>query len=470
MRRPPGISCCRNALTEPLTDTELRSVARGVVDPRDVVTHKRVLNIALPIVLSNATIPILGAVDTGVVGQMGLAAPIGAVGLGAIILTALYWIFGFLRMGTVGLTAQAAGENDAAEVAALLSRALMIGFGAGAAIIALQALLFWAAFAVSPASAEVEGLARQYMAIRVWSAPAAIALYGITGWLIAQERTRAVLVIQVWMNGLNIVLDLWFVLGLDWGVQGVGFATFLAEWTGAALGLWFCRAAFSGTAWRDRVQVFDRARWVHMIVVNTDILIRSLLLEAMFVSFLFIGAGFGDVRLAANQVLLQFLMITAYALDGFAFAAEALVGRAFGARQRAILRRAALLTSGWGLLSCAVMTVAFALTGGWIIDLMAKAPDVQTEARVYLPYMIAAPLAGCAAWMLDGIFIGATRSRDMRNMMLVSFAVYVACAVALVPSLGNHGLWLSLLISFVARGVTLGARYPALERAVTRRS
>jgi len=453
-------------VTEPLADAELRAVARGTADPRDVVTHKRVLNIALPIVLSNATVPILGAVDTGVVGQMGLAAPIGAVGIGAIILTTLYWIFGFLRMGTVGLTAQAAGEDNEAEVAALLSRALLIGFGAGVVIIMLQALLFWAAFALSPASDEVETLARRYMVIRVWSAPAAIALYGITGWLIAQERTRAVLVIQVWMNGLNIVLDLWFVLSLDWGVQGVGFATFLAEWTGAALGLWFCREAFAGAAWRDRVQVFDRARWVHMMLLNTDILLRSLLLEAMFVSFLFMGAGLGDVRLAANQVLLQFLMITAYALDGFAFAAEALVGRAVGARQRGILRRSAMLTSGWGLLSCALMTMAFALAGGWIIDLMAKAPGVQTEAREYLPYMIAAPLAGWAAWMLDGIFIGATRSRDMRNMMALSFAIYVACAAVLVPWLGNHGLWLSLLISFVARGVTLGVRYPALERAV----
>ncbi len=453
-------------MTEPLADAELRAVARGTVDPKEIVTHKRVLNIALPIVLSNATIPILGAVDTGVVGQIGLAAPIGAVGIGAIILSSLYWIFGFLRMGTVGLTAQAAGEDNDAEVAALLSRALMIGFGAGAAIIVLQALLFWAAFVVSPASDEVEDLARQYMAIRVWSAPAAIALYGMTGWLIAQERTRAVLVIQVWMNGLNIVLNLWFVLSLDWGVQGVGIATFLAEWSGAALGLWFCREAFAGTAWRDRIQVFDRARWIHMMVVNTDILIRSLLLQAIFVSFLFMGAGLGDVRLAANQVLLQFLMITAYALDGFAYAAEALVGRAFGARQRGILRRSALLTSGWGLLSCAGMAVAFALAGGCIIDVMAKAPGVRAEARVYLPYMIAAPLVGCAAWMLDGIFIGATRSRDMRNMMAVSFAVYVACALVLVPWLGNHGLWLSLLISFVARGLSLGARYPALERAV----
>ena len=431
-----------------------------------MVTHRRVLNIAIPIVISNATVPILGAVDTGVVGQLGLAAPIGAVGIGAIILSALYWVFGFLRMGTVGLTAQAAGNEDQAEVAALLTRGLLIGGLAGLGMVLLQIPLFWASFQVSPASAEVEGLAQAYMRIRVWSAPAAIALYAITGWLIALERTRAVLVIQVWMNGLNILLDLWFVLGLGWGVEGVAFATFLAEWTGAALGLWFCRAAFRVPAWRDWAQVFDGPRWINMMKVNGDILIRSLLLQAIFVSFLFLGSGLGDVKLAANQVLLQFLMITAYALDGFAFAAEALVGRAMGAKQRDILRRGALLTSGWGLLSCALMTVGFALGGGAIIDLMTTAPMVREEARVFLPYMIAAPLLGCASWMLDGIFIGATRSRDMRNMMALSFLVYCASAALLVPSLGNHGLWISLLVSFVARGITLGLRYPALERAV----
>ena len=453
-------------MTETIPKDEIKAFARGKVAARDVVTHRRVLNIAIPIVVSNATVPILGAVDTGVVGQLGLAAPIGAVGIGAIILSALYWVFGFLRMGTVGLTAQAAGNQDDAEVAALLTRGLLIGSLAGMALILLQLPLFWASFQVSPASSDVEGPARAYMRIRIWSAPAAISIYAITGWLIAQERTRAVLVIQLWMNGMNILLDLWFVLGLDWGVEGVAFATFLAEWTGAALGLWLCRAAFAGPAWRDWVQVFDGPRWINMARVNSDILIRSLLLQAIFVSFLFLGSGLGDVTLAANQVLLQFLMITAFALDGFAFAAEALVGRAMGARQRDIVRRSAVLTSGWGFVICVLMAVVFAWGGGAIIDLMTTAVSVRAEARVFLPYMTAAPLLGCASWMLDGVFIGATRSRDMRNMMAVSFAIYAASVIILLPWLGNHGLWISLLISFVARGVSLGLRYPALERSV----
>ncbi|KEJ88080.1 MATE family efflux transporter [Sulfitobacter donghicola] len=430
------------------------------------LSHRRVLNIAVPVVLSNATVPILGAVDTGVVGQMGLAAPIGAVGIGAIILSAFYWVFGFLRMGTVGLTAQADGQGDHAEVAALLTRALMIGLGAGVVIILLQSALFWAAFQVSPASDEVETLARQYMTVRVWSAPAAIGLYGVTGWLIAQERTRAVLVLQLWMNGLNIALDIWFVIGLGWGVQGVAFATFLAEWSGLFLGLWFCRHVFANAAWRVWSQVFDAARWKRMMLLNTDILIRSLLLEAIFVSFMFMGAGQGDVTLAANQVLLQFLMIASYALDGFAFSAEALVGKAVGAKAPKLLRRAAVLTTGWGMASAVLIGFGFAILGGWIVDLMTTAPEVRTLARVYLPYLVFLPVIGCGAFMLDGVFVGATRSKDMRNMMLLSFGVYVICVSVLVPMLGNHGLWLSMLISFVARTATLGARYPALERSV----
>ncbi|MCB1334614.1 MAG: MATE family efflux transporter [Roseivivax sp.] len=429
------------------------------------VTHGRVLKIALPIVLSNATVPILGAVDTGVVGQLGQAAPIGAVGIGAIILSAVYWIFGFLRMGTAGFTAQATGQKNRAEVAALLTRALMIGLAAGAVMIVAQAPIFAAAFRISPASAEVEGLARQYMAIRVWSAPAAIALYGITGWLIGQERTRAVLVLQLWMNGLNIALDLWFVLGLGWGVPGVAAATLIAEWTGLGVGLWLCRAAFRVPDWRDWARVFDRAKLIRMARVNTDILIRSLMLQAMFISFMFLGARFGDVTLAANQVLLQFLEITAYAMDGFAFAAEAIVGNAFGAGAVQQLRRGALLTSFWGLVSNIALAGVFWVFGPAIIDVMADVPSVQAEARIYLPYMVAVPIIGVLPWMLDGIFIGATRSADMRNMMILSLGIYLVALWLLLPGLGNHGLWLAFLVSFVARGVTLLARYPALERA-----
>ncbi len=428
-----------------------------------VVTHRRVLSIALPIVLSNATVPLLGIVDTGVVGQLGEAAPIGAVGIGAIILSGVYWIFGFLRMGTTGLTSQAAGAKDVDEVDALLSRALLIGLSAGLIMIVLQVLIFRGAFLISPASAEVEALARDYMQIRIWSAPATIALYGITGWLIAQERTRTVLVLQVAMNGSNILLSYYLGLERGWGVTGVAWATFIAEWGGLALGLWFCRGVFGRSAWKAVARVFDMQRLKHMAVVNSDILIRSVLLQAIFISFLFFGADFGDVQLAANQILLQFLHVTAYALDGFAFAAEAMVGNALGARARATLRRSALLSSLWGATICVVLAASFALFGTKVIDMMSTAPEVREAARIYLPYMVAAPIVGVGAWMLDGIFIGATRTKDMRNMMIVSAVVYFAAVIPLMAVFQNHGLWLGLLISFVVRGATLGWKYPALE-------
>ncbi len=436
-----------------------------MADSARLITHRRVLTIALPIVLSNATVPLLGAVDTGVVGQMGEAAPIGAVGIGAIIIASLYWFFGFLRMGTTGLTSQALGAGRSQEVTAILTRVILIGLTGGAAIMLLQVPLFWAAFQISPASPEVESLARGYMRIRIWSAPAAIAIFGISGWLIAQERTRSVLVLQLWMNGLNVVLDLLFVLGLGWGVNGVAFATLLAEVSGLALGLWLCRDAFANPAWRDWPRVFDRARLRHMVGVNVDILIRSLMLMAVFVSFLFMGAGFGDVALAANQILLQFIEITAYALDGFAFSAEALVGQAVGAASLARLRRSIVLASIWAGLGTVLLSLAFALWGSAIIDLMTTAPEVRAEARVYLPYMLLVPVLGVASWMLDGVFIGATRTADMRNMAILSTAAYAVAALLLVPDHGNHGLWIAFLFSFVVRAITLAARYPALERA-----
>mgnify|MGYP001800134599 CR=1 FL=1 len=368
--------------------------------PPTPLTHRRVLKIALPIVLSNATVPILGAVDVGVVGQMGEAAPIGAVAMGAIILSTIFWIFGFLRMGTVGLVGQAAGAGDDDEVSAWLTRAMLVAVAGGAVLIAVQVPIFWAAFQLSPASQEVENLARAYLSIRIWTAPAAIAVYALTGWLVAMERTGGVFWVQLAMNGLNIALSFVFVLGFGWGVEGVAYATVIAELAGAGLGIYLCRAALDRPAWRDWVRVFDRVKLVRMALLNTDILLRSAMLMVIFSSFVFIGARFGDVTLAANEVLIQFMYITA----------------------------------------------------------------VQIEARAYLWWMVAAPIVGCAAWMFDGIFIGAARGRDMRNMMAISFVIYWVSIVVLLPLMGNHGLWAALLVSFAARGATLAVRYPALER------
>jgi len=435
-----------------------------VADPTYGITHKRVLSIALPIVISNATVPILGAVDTGVIGQLGGAAPIGAVGIGAIILGALYWIFGFLRMGTVGLTSQALGAGDAQEVRALFFRSAGIGVLAGLAFIIFQIPIFAGAFWIAPASTQVESLARDYMSIRVWSAPAAIAIYGLSGWLIAQERTRAVLMIQLFMNVTNIILDFWFVLGLGLGVEGVAVATLIAEWGGLALGLYLCRQVFRGLALSWWQQIANRRRVIYMMQVNGDILIRSVLLQAGFVSFLFFGAELGDVTLAANQVLLQFVYLASYAMDGFVFAAESLVGQAMGARAVAQLRRGASVAAVWAFGTAFALAAGFWIMGPFVIDVMAKDPAVQQAARLYLPHMVAAPLLGALAWMLDGVFIGATRTKDMRNMMVLSFLGYCGLVLLLLPSFGNHGLWMAMNGFFILRGISLALRYTALER------
>lgn len=418
------------------------------------ITHGRVWRIAGPIVLSNATVPLLGAVDTGVVGQMGAAAPIGAVGLGAVILATLYWAFGFLRMGTSGLAAQAQGAGDRAERTAVLLRALIVGLGAGLALILLQLALFSGAFAVAPASAEVENLARQYLVIRIWGAPATIALYAVTGWLIAVERTRAVFVLQIWINGVNIGLDLWFVLGLGWGVPGVALATLIAEWTGLAVGLWFCRDAFGPALAAGWVRIGDRVALIRMIAVNRDIMIRSVVLQACFTAFVFLGARHGDVTLAANQVLLQFLGILSYALDGFAFAAETLVGQAIGARVAGDVRQAIRLSLFWTVAAGLALGLGFWLAGPWLIDLMATDPMVRLDARAYLPWIAVSPVFGALAWAYDGVYIGALLTAEMRRLMLASAALYALALVILLP-FGNHGLWAAMMVLFTARSLLM---------------
>lgn len=427
------------------------------------ITHRRVLTIAAPVVLSNVTVPLLGAVDTAVIGQLGQAAPLGAVGMGAIILATLYWAFGFLRMSTSGLAAQAHGAGDGAERTAVLLRAMAVSLAAGAVLIAAQGALFAGAFALSPASAEVESLARSYLQIRIWGAPATIALYALTGWLVGMERTRGVLVLQLWQNGLNIVLDLWFVMGLGWGVEGVAIATLLAEVTGLLLALWLARDALNGPMLQAALaRLWDRAALARMFAVSRDIMIRTVLLQLAFTSFVFLGARFGDVTLAANQVLMQFLEITAYALDGFAIAAETLVGQAMGARAAPQVRRAGRICMIWGFGGAAALALAFAALGGPIIDLMTTAPDVRAASRDYLWWLVAAPLIGVASWIYDGIFIGALMTGAMLRAMALSVVVYALALALLVPLLGNHGLWAALMALNLARGLTMRAAYPAV--------
>lgn len=431
------------------------------------LTHARVFRIAMPIVLSNATVPLLGAMDTAIIGQMGLAAPIGAVGIGAVILATLYWAFGFLRMSTSGLAAQAHGAGDFPERSATLIRALLIALAAGLALIAAQGLLFGAAFGLTPASPAVETLARQYLAIRIWGAPATIAIYALTGWLVGVERTRGILILQLWQNGLNAVLAFWFVLGLGWGVPGVATATLIAEWTGLALGLFLARDAFGSVLVRAWSRVPDRTALRKMFTASRDIMGRTVILQLSFTTFVFVGAHFGDDTLAANQILLQFLEITAYALDGFAFAAETLVGQAVGRRSIPDLRQTTRICMQWGYGGAGVLALTFALLGPAVIDLMTTASVVRETARHFLPWLVMAPVIGATCWIYDGIFIGALMTGAMLRAAVIVLALYLPALAILVPLFGNHGLWAALMLMNAARGVTLWRAYPALERRLT---
>jgi MATE family multidrug resistance protein len=430
------------------------------------ITNRRILKIALPIVLSNATVPLLGAVDTAVIGRLGDPVALAAIGMGAIILATFYWFFGFLRLTSSGLTAQARGRGDQAEVTACLIRAVGLGLMAGLFLVLLQGVLFSLALRVSPAESAVEAITLQYLQIRIWGAPATIALYGVTGWLIALERTRAVLVLQLWQNGLNIGLSIWFVLGLGWGVPGVALGTLIAEWSGLGLGFWLARGALANLA-GALAMLCDRTAIRLLLTASRDMFGRTLLLQASFTTFVMLGAGFGTVTLAANHVLMQFLEITAYALDGFAFAAEALIGQAIGARSVNATRTANRMAHKWGLIGGVAMALFFLIAGGLIIDLLTTSSEVRAEARIYLPWLILVPLLGVSSWIWDGVFIGAMKSGLMLGTMAVSVAIYGVLLAILIPVFGNHGLWAAMLGLFVARGLTMWKVWPRVLGAAS---
>lgn len=430
------------------------------------MTHRTVLAIALPIMLSNVSTPLLGAVDTAVVGRIADPAYIGAVALGSLVFTFVFWAFGFLRMGTTGLTAQALGAGRQDEVAASLGRALLIALVAGLALIALQWPIREAAFALIDGSPRVETLARSYVDIRIWAAPATLANYALLGWFIGLGRTDIGLVLQLVLNLTNMALDVLFVLGLGWDVRGVALGTVLAEYIAAAAGLAFAWRQLrpTGAVWKFSL-LLQGAALRRTLLVNRDIMVRSLALITVFVWFMAQGAQHGDVRLAANAVLMQFIAVSAYFLDGLAFAAESLVGRAVGAGRRAMFSAAVRLSTAWAVAIAAAISVVLAVAGGPCIDLLTVDPGVRAVARDYLPWAAGAPLLGVWAFQLDGIFIGATRTADMRRAMLLSLLIFLLAWWVLRPW-GNHGLWAALYVHYLARTATLGRCYPALLRSV----
>ncbi len=427
------------------------------------LTHGSVLAIAVPVMLSNVSTPLIGIVDTAVVGRIPDPAYIGAVAVGALIFTFLFWAFGFLRMGTTGLTAQALGRNDHPEILASLGRALLIAVAAGAGLIALQWPIRLVAFALLDGSTQVEALAGGYFDIRIWAAPATLANYALLGWFIGLGRTDIGLVLQLVLNVSNMLLDALFVLGFGWDVRGVAAGTLIAEILAAAVGLAIVlrHARAYGRLRIDLPAWLEPRKLRRTITVNADIMVRSLALVFVFVWFMSRGAAAGDVILAANAVLMQFISVSAFFLDGLAFAAEALVGRAIGAVKRSALLAALKLTTLWAFVVAVAASAVIWFFGPTFIDALTVDAGARAAARTFLPWTALAPLLGVWSFQLDGAFIGATRTREMRNAMLLSAAIYLAAWWLLTP-FGNHGLWAALWVSYLARTATLGAFLPRL--------
>ncbi len=429
--------------------------------------HRRVWRLSAPVILSNLSIPLLGAVDTAVMGHLPDPAYIGGVAVGALIFSYIYWGFGFLRMSTTGLVAQAAGARDADEARAILARAWLLAGGLGLAVLALQGPIGLGAFAALEASAHVESLGRAYFEIRVWGAPAALANYVALGWLFGNQRMRAALLLTIFMNGLNIALDLLFVVGLGWGIEGVALATLIAEWSAVGLGLAIIARGLGPMGGRlRRERILDRGRILALVRVNADIFIRTLCLVSAFAWFTARGAEMGDLVLAANAVLLTFQIFAAYGLDGIAHAAEALVGAAVGGRDRAGLRLAVRVSTQWAFIVAGGFALVYLALGPTIIAAMTGIAEVRETAAAYLPWVVVTPLISVWSYQFDGIFIGATRTAEMRNGMLLSLAIFVAAVWLLLPAMGNHGLWLAFMLFMAARGLTLGLWYPRIGRAL----
>ncbi len=428
--------------------------------------NRRVWRLAGPIIVSNITVPLLGIVDTAVVGHLPEAYYLGAVAVGALIFDFLYWGFGFLRMGTTGFTAQAHGAGDADEMRAALARAGLVAAALAVLILAFQGPIVAVAMALIEASDEVERHARAYYAIRIWGAPAALLNYVLLGWFLGMQNTRAGLIVTVAVNGINIVLDYVFVVRLGMAVEGVALASLVAEYAGIALGAALALAMLGrlGGGWRG-ARILEPAALRRTVAVNRDIFIRTLCLIGAFAYMTALGARLGDVVLAANAVLMNMVHFMAFGLDGFANAAQALVGRAIGGRDLAAYRGAVRASARWALYTAVGFAGAYALAGGLFVDLLTSVPEVRKAARAVLGWLAVAPLIAVWSYQLDGIFFGATRSREMRNAMIASLAVFVAAAATL-PSVGaNHGLWAAFLIFMAARALTLAWYYPRIERA-----
>ena len=434
-------------------------------------TDRQILHIALPSIVSNITVPLLGLVDVTIVGHLGSAAYIGAITVGGMLFNMAYWLFAFLRMGTSGLTAQAYGRGDRAETVRVLVRALGVALAIGVALVALSRPVADVAFRLIPCSPEVEASARVYFALLVWGAPAVLGLYGFAGWFVGMQNARFPMAVAITQNVVNIVASAALVFGLGWQVEGVAAGTLIAQYAGllmAVAGWWRgYRADARGVSLRP---VTDSAALSRFFAVNRDIFLRTLCLIAVTVCFTSSGAAAGDTVLAANALLMQLFMLFSYVMDGFAYAGEALAGRYVGAADAAGFRRTVRRLFGWGLVLAVAFTLAYGAGGRTFLGLLTSETSVVGMAMAYLPWAVAIPLTSFAAFLFDGIFIGATATGRMLLAMAVASSVFFISYYLLTDTLGNHALWLAFLAYLGARSGVEALCHRAVAARVGRQS
>ena len=409
---------------------------------------------AAPIILANVSVPLLGAVNTAVVGHLDAPYYIGAVAIGATLFNFIYHLFNCLRMGTTGPTAQARGAGDVAEVRAMIGRALLLALGASALLLLLHRPLLDAAMWMIEASAPVEQHAREYFVIRVWALPAVLGSYAIVGWLYGLRDARTPVALLVVTNGANIVLSVLLVHGFGWGVPGVAAASLIAEYAGFAAGL-LCvvRALRRLPRTAQRAPLIARERLLRLLSINGDLVLRTFCVVSVMALFMAQSAGLGDVPLAANQVLHTFLMFTSFGLDGLAHAAEAILGESAGRCDRAAFRRGMRAVLGWSFAVGAANSVVYLAAGSAIIALLTSLPEVRAQAEAWLLWPALMPLISVWAYCYDGVYLAATRTRPMRNVVLLAFAVFLGVLFGLAPQFGNAGLWAAVATFLGLRGL-----------------
>jgi len=435
------------------------------------LTRKSVFAQSWPIMLANAAAPIVGLVDTFVIGQYSTTAALAGIGLGAVIYAIAYWGFSFLRMSTAGLTAQSDGANDQGAVQAHLFRAVPLGLLIGSLIFIFQALLLAGAFKIFTANPTIENSAHIYIQARLWGLPATLASVALMGWFVGISRSQLALKMQIVLNLINVILSPLFVISFDLGLWGVGIASAIAEWCGLGAGLWLAfreikkRGGFQRLS-LTKTNLLDSNALKKLGITNSNIFIRTMALTVGFSFFGNAAATQGVIFLAGYHILMQFITMVALVLDAFAHTAEAVTGAAYGAKDRERFDKAVRLTTEFSCVFAVLICVAIFLLGPYFINLLTKDPDVIASARTYLPYCALASVIGFAAWQMDGIFIGTTKTHEMRNAGIAAVVIYLGIHHLITPTLGGHGIWIAFLCYYVARALTLAVYYPSIRNGL----